>query len=71
MVTMTLRIKAANRRMAAGMQKRRAMAGVGGCKSEVFWVPNKGFYRSIFVYDAPTAHAPIFLQFRVDSGCHK
>lgn len=30
MVTMTLRIKAANRRMAAGMQKRRAMAGVGG-----------------------------------------
>lgn len=29
-MTMTLRIKAANRRMAAGMQKRRAMAGVGG-----------------------------------------
>jgi len=43
MVTMTLRIKAANRRMAAGMQKRRAMAGVGGvCKSEMILGAEQG-----------------------------
>jgi len=46
-------MKAANRRIDAGMQKRRAIA-------EEF------LYRGIFVYDTPTAHAPHLFYFQND-----